>query len=209
MLKTEELKELDAHSQALFMWFCLLADSKGQSILSLNQMSELCRVSRNTIISRIEVLIDKGLIIKKNRFRQQSQQSNVYQIKKSILDGDFQITKEVIEEFSEYRKIFPKKRKGVKTGVVYLLKSEELYKIGRTIDFESRFKSYITENPYKVDVMHKVKVADYAGVERHLHELMSIYRVKGEWFNLDNLQVSTVINEMNFISGNEEPVIFH
>lgn len=197
MLKTEELKELDAHSQSLFMWFCLLADNKGQSVLSINQMSELCRVSRNTIISRIEVLVDKGLIIKKNRFRQQSQQSNLYQIKKSILDGDFQIQKEVIEEFSEYRKIFPRKIKGKKTGVVYLIKSGHFYKIGKTLNLNSRVKQYITESPYSVDVIHEVKVDDYSGAEKYLHELVDNNRVKGEWFNLDNSQVSMIIEEMN------------
>lgn len=199
MLNKNKLKELDAQSQVLFMWICLLANRNKETSVSHIELAEFCGMSRRTVISRIKVLVRKGLITKTNRFHKRTQYSNLYQITHSILDADFQIEDEQIE-FSEFSEKTLSKEKI--DGVVYLLKSGELYKIGRTIDFESRFKNYITESPYKVDLIHKVEVPDCVGVEQYLHELMADSRVKGEWFNLDNQKVFTVIEEMNFIRAN-------
>lgn len=206
MLNKNKLKELDTQSQVLFMWFCLLANEKRETTLSHKDLAEYSGMSRKTVITRIEVLIRKGLINKTSRFNKRTQHSNLYQVSQSILDANFQI-EEDDNKFSDFlEKALPKRKIA---GVVYLLKSGELHKIGRTIDFELRFKQYITESPYKVDVIHKVEVADCVGVEKHLHELMADSRVKGEWFNLDNQQALTVIKEMNFKRDKSETNIFN
>ena len=39
-----------------------------------------CGLSRNTIIDRVKILIDRGFLTKSERFTENSQQSNLYQI---------------------------------------------------------------------------------------------------------------------------------
>ena len=75
-----ELKKLDAQSQVLFMWLCSFTDDKGQCYPSVNRLAECCGLSRKTIIDRVKILIDKGFLTKTERFSENSQQSNLYQI---------------------------------------------------------------------------------------------------------------------------------
>ncbi len=75
-----ELKKLDAQSQVLFMWLCSFTDEKGQCYPSVNRLAECCGLSRNTIIERVKVLIEKGFLTKTERFSENSQQTNLYQI---------------------------------------------------------------------------------------------------------------------------------
>lgn len=75
-----ELKKLDAQSQVLFMWLCSFTDDKGQCYPSVNRLAECCGLSRNTIIDRVKILIDKGFLTKTERYSENSQQSNLYQI---------------------------------------------------------------------------------------------------------------------------------
>ena len=75
-----ELKKLDAQSQVLFMWLCSFSDEKGQCYPSVNRLAECCGLSRNTIIDRVKILIDRGFLTKSERFSENSQQSNLYQI---------------------------------------------------------------------------------------------------------------------------------
>jgi DNA-binding transcriptional MocR family regulator len=75
-----ELKKLDAQSQVLFMWLCSFTDEKGQCYPSVSRLAECCGLSRNTIIDRVKILIERGFITKTERFSENSQQSNLYQI---------------------------------------------------------------------------------------------------------------------------------
>lgn len=75
-----ELKKLDAQSQVLFMWLCSFTDEKGQCYPSVKRLAECCGLSRNTIIDRVKILIDSGFLTKSERFSDNSQQSNLYQI---------------------------------------------------------------------------------------------------------------------------------
>lgn len=75
-----ELKKLDAQSQVLFMWLCSFTDEKGQCYPSVSRLAECCGLSKRTIIDRVKILIDKGLITKTERFIDDSQQTNLFQI---------------------------------------------------------------------------------------------------------------------------------
>lgn len=70
-------------------------------------------------------------------------------------------------------------------GVVYIIKSQGRYKIGKTRTPYARIKSYQTHNPiYNIEALSIQE--DYSEVERYLHSMLAPYRFKGEWFNLDD-----------------------
>lgn len=75
-----ELKKLDAHSQVLFMWLCSFTNEQGQCYPSVSRLAECCGLSKNTIIDRVKILIAKGFLTKTERYTDNAQQSNLYQI---------------------------------------------------------------------------------------------------------------------------------
>jgi len=70
-------------------------------------------------------------------------------------------------------------------GYIYVLKSRNLYKIGRTNDFQSRMKVYQTENPFGVKIIFQKFVNDYIKAEQILLKKFKDKKVRGEWFKLD------------------------
>lgn len=75
----------------------------------------------------------------------------------------------------------PKKRK----GYVYLVKSVSgHYKIGRTVDPQSRAKTFGVKLPFEVEFQCLIETDDYEALELELHDRFEAQRVNGEWFNL-------------------------
>jgi hypothetical protein len=66
-------------------------------------------------------------------------------------------------------------------GYVYIVKSGDLYKIGKTISLRKRMASL---NVGKPRIIRAVRVADYSLVEKLLHVMFADKRVTGEWFKL-------------------------
>jgi hypothetical protein len=67
------------------------------------------------------------------------------------------------------------------SGVIYLLKSNGLHKIGFTTNMDSRLKSHLTSNP-TIQL-----VSQFNGTlkdEKELHAFFDNKRVGGEWFEL-------------------------
>jgi hypothetical protein len=75
-------------------------------------------------------------------------------------------------------------------GFIYVVKSKNLYKIGRAKHPKSRIKTYRTENPFGITVIFQKEVDDYVGIEEKLLDTFKEKRIKGEWFNLtpENIQ---------------------
>lgn len=69
-------------------------------------------------------------------------------------------------------------------GWVYILKSEGLYKIGRTLNPKQRIKSYRTQNPYGTEVVIMERVEEYLRTEAAMLRMFEGKKVKGEWFRL-------------------------
>ena len=75
------------------------------------------------------------------------------------------------------------------------MKSENgLHKIGISIDPESRLQTLST-GPVAIELLWSKKIRDAAHVERIWHEVFQDCRVRGEWFDLDENQVTRFINE--------------
>ena len=77
----------------------------------------------------------------------------------------------------------PKKKE---YGYIYLLKSNGLYKVGRAKNPKDRLKTYKTENPFGIEIVHQERVFDYESIEITLHKHFAHKLKLGkEWFELE------------------------
>ena len=74
-------------------------------------------------------------------------------------------------------------------GVVYLLKSGQNYKIGRSNDFNRRFEEIKLQLPDPVTTRHIIYTDDPVRLEQYWHDKFSYRRKNGEWFGLSDSDV--------------------
>jgi hypothetical protein len=60
----------------------------------------------------------------------------------------------------------------------------DIIKIGISKNIEKRLSGIQTGNPYELEVLNKFKCSN-SGLEKLVHKLYKLNRIKGEWFSLD------------------------
>jgi len=81
---------------------------------------------------------------------------------------------------------------GVKESFVYLIKCNNVFKIGKSDDVKKRLSSMQTSNPELLICESYVKVKYPLEVEDALHSLFYNQRVRGEWFKLNDNHVELI-----------------
>jgi len=127
---------------------------------------------RNMEINMKEIMEEKKIINKMNK-------RSMIELNKSI------------EEARKKAKLKDSK------GVIYLLKSIDLYKIGRTKNFKKRFRTYKTENPHGVRLIFKKETLDCQRIEKMLLEKFKDKQVRGEWFKLNRQEFISYFKEVS------------
>lgn len=88
-----------------------------------------------------------------------------------------------------------------RSGFVYIVSSpvyEGFYKIGSTIDLVSRLSSYNTCSPFgDFDYLYYKFFYDRTNAEYKIHDIFDLYRVNGEWFNVEIEKIISFIDSMN------------
>ena len=72
----------------------------------------------------------------------------------------------------------------VVTGVVYLIRMREFYKIGKSNDPGRRVYELSLQLPEKHDLVHVIGTDDPSGIEAYWHRRFVASRANGEWFQL-------------------------
>jgi hypothetical protein len=76
---------------------------------------------------------------------------------------------------------------------VYVIKCNEYYKIGHSINFAHRLDNFRNANPYPIEVVLFLVTDYYREIEGQIHQLLDEKRVYREWFLLENKDILTIV----------------
>jgi hypothetical protein len=77
-------------------------------------------------------------------------------------------------------------------GYVYLLRSGQHIKIGKSKQVDERLKQISPKTPLPVELLHYWPCDDMSATESYLHRLFAAYRSNGEWFTLSDRVIAAL-----------------
>lgn len=111
---------------------------------------------------------------------------------------------ERIDELNVNRKVLKIQRTKaqsvkIKKRKVYLIRfgDTKFYKIGTSMNIPSRIKSMNGASPIDLHLICQWYVKDSFECEKVIHHKFDNVRHKFEWFNLEGMEESTILNEIN------------
>ena len=96
------------------------------------------------------------------------------------------------KEQARYKEEEKIENKQEQSGFIYVIKSKNLYKIGRALDSVSRIKTYKTENPFGIKVILQKFTDDYIEKEKEFLKKFQAKQVRGEWFKLGKEDINWI-----------------
>lgn len=75
---------------------------------------------------------------------------------------------------------------------LYIIKSRNLYKIGKTNSLEQRLEAIRSTNPHEVELVHSARFDKAIPIEKALHKFFKTKRVSREWFALSKEDISRI-----------------
>ncbi len=73
---------------------------------------------------------------------------------------------------------------------VYIIREEHgLVKIGKAVNFASRFYNLSKNIPYSLTVLAVLNTPYASDIEKELHAIFAHRKVKGEWFDLNDTEI--------------------
>lgn len=183
---------IKAHAIAVYSYLCHIADEKTQSCtISFADIAKVLPISRNTAATAIQKLCAHNIIRKEVQF---TPQGGIAPSRYILLDSSEWSIAE--QEVTKLR--LPKNpMKHYHPGFVYLIAAVEnpiLYKIGVTVNLETRLKGIQNMSPIELNVLHTIETDQRFALERELHKKFAAKRKHGEWFALDEADIDYILS---------------
>jgi len=98
----------------------------------------------------------------------------------------------------------PDKKVARKSGFVYIIEGQSLYKIGRAKNVRGRMNTFTLKLPFPTRLVGTIKSDDYVTLERQLHTQFAARRMNGEWFVLTDSDLKEIENMPDFVGYSED-----
>ena len=111
--------------------------------------------------------------------------------KKDIEEFNIENKKRFNREINDFKK-HTKERNKTTDGYIYIMESQNKYKIGYSKNVERRLKE-ISNSPFEVKLIYKSnKLVDVVFVEKELHKKFEEKRINREWFDLTEYDIEVI-----------------
>lgn len=100
-------------------------------------------------------------------------------------------------------------------GYIYIIgnKEKKVYKIGLSQQPRERYKAFKTKLPFEIEIIHQIGADNMTKAEQKLHKYFYEKKTHGEWFELDEQDISFISRLKEFLDGEfftqeNEPIAF-